>query len=132
MASDGDRVAQTSPAVFLFGPDQRRQPAGIRQNYENENESLIGDSWPPQQPAAWGRVETRMLLERVLRALTDDERDLLRLRCLDELSQVDTAVVLGINQMALSRRLTRLMLKLREEIGDRDDDVPAGERYKRA
>ncbi|MGI3779672.1 MAG: sigma-70 family RNA polymerase sigma factor [Janthinobacterium lividum] len=84
-------------------------------------EALVGDGWVPEQPSEWETVETRVLLERALRALTDDERELLRMRFLDELSQQRISVVLGINQMGVSRRLVRLMIKLRAEIGELDE-----------
>jgi RNA polymerase sigma-B factor len=84
-------------------------------------EALVGDGWVPEQPSDWEAVETRVLLGQALRTLSDEERDLLRLRFLDELSQAQIAAVLGINQMAVSRRLARLLTKLRDEIGDLDD-----------
>jgi RNA polymerase sigma-B factor len=81
-------------------------------------EVLVGDGWVPEQPSEWESVETRVLLERALRTLTDEERELLRLRFLEELSQQRISAVLGLNQMGVSRRLDRLMRKLRAEIGD--------------
>jgi RNA polymerase sigma-B factor len=84
-------------------------------------DALVGDAWVPEQPPEWDTVETRMLLERAVRALSDDERRLLQLRFLDELSQAQIAVALGTNQMGVSRRLTRLMRTLRAEIGDLED-----------
>jgi RNA polymerase sigma-B factor len=84
-------------------------------------DALVGDTWVPEQPSEWDRVETRILLERALRTLSDEERQLLQLRFLDELSQAQISGILGINQMAVSRRLTRLMRQLRAEIGDLDD-----------
>jgi RNA polymerase sigma-B factor len=87
-------------------------------------DALVGDAWVPEQPPEGDTVETRMLLERALRALSDDERQLLQLRFLDELSQAQIADALGINQMGVSRRLARLMRTLRAEIGDLDDPAP--------
>jgi len=84
-------------------------------------DSLVGDGWVLEQPPEWDAVETRVLLGRALRILSDDERHLLELRFLDELSQAQIAVVLATNQMAVSRRLTRVLLRLRTAIGDLDD-----------
>jgi RNA polymerase sigma-B factor len=84
-------------------------------------DALVGDAWVPEQPPEWDTVETRILLERALRTLSDGERQLLQLRFLDELSQAQIAVALRTNQMGVSRRLTRLLRKLRTEIGDLDD-----------
>lgn len=85
-------------------------------------EALLGDGWVPEQASACDAVETRILLGRAVRSLSDDERELLRMRFLDELSQAQISVVLGTSQMAVSRSLVRLMRKLRAEIGDLDDD----------
>ncbi|MGI3784001.1 MAG: sigma-70 family RNA polymerase sigma factor [Janthinobacterium lividum] len=85
-------------------------------------ETLLGDSWVPRQPAEWDAVEARVLLQRAVQTLSDDERELLRLRFLDELAQSQIGVVLGINQMGVSRRLTRVLHKLRREIGDLDGE----------
>ncbi len=86
-------------------------------------DALVGDSWVPEQPGEWDRVETRQVLRQALQSLSDDERRLVRLRFLDEFSQVQIAADLGINQMSVSRRLDRLMRKLRTQIGELDDDV---------
>lgn len=114
------RLGWTSDAVH----EARLANQGLR---ASSLEALIGDSWLPEQPPEWDRVETRLLLERALRRLSSDERELLRLRFGDELSQAQIAVVLGLNQMGVSRRLTRLMLKLRSQIGDIDATPPARE-----
>lgn len=84
-------------------------------------DALLGDGWVPVESADWDAVEVRVLLERAVRTLSDDERELLRLRFVDELTQAQIAVVLGINQMGVSRRLSRLMQKLRDQIGDLDE-----------
>ena len=86
-------------------------------------EALVGDSWAPEQPAEWNSIETHVLLQRALPILTYDERVLLRLRFLDELSQAQIGALLGINQMGVSRRLVRLLRKLRDEIGDLDEST---------
>ena len=81
-------------------------------------DAFVGDGWVSEQPPEWDRIETRVLLNQALRGLSEDERELLRLRFVDELSQIQIAVALGINQMGVSRRLARLMRRLRAGIGD--------------
>lgn len=84
-------------------------------------ESLVGDGWVPSHQSEYDDIESRVLLERALRALTDVDRKLLRLRFGDGLSQAQIGVVLGMNQMGVSRRLARVMDRLRVEIGELDD-----------
>jgi RNA polymerase sigma-B factor len=85
-------------------------------------DALVGDAWMPEHPPEWNLVETRVLLRRALQSLTDPERDLLRMRFVEELTQSQIAAVVGVTQMQVSRLLARLMTKLRGLIGELDDD----------
>ncbi len=73
------------------------------------------------------RCEARVLVEAVLPELTPDEQDLIRMRFFEERSQSDIALVLGTNQMQVSRLLSRLMTKMRNRIGSLED-TPASTR----
>lgn len=92
-------------------------------------EELTALGWQPAQPseqasnrsAEWHQVETRLLLGRALQTLTDQERNLLQLRYVDDLTQVQIAALTGVSQMEVSRRLARLMAKMRATIGEPDD-----------
>jgi RNA polymerase sigma-B factor len=84
-------------------------------------DSLVGDAWVPEHPPEWHLVETRVLLHQALRSLNEAERDLLRMRFVEEMTQSQIAVVVGVTQMQVSRLLARLMGKLRELIGELDD-----------
>lgn len=59
------------------------------------------------------RIEARMIVARALADLDDDDRRLIQLRFYDQLSQSDIARELGTNQMQVSRRLARLIRRLR-------------------
>lgn len=72
--------------------------------------------------------ELRLLVSRLLVDLEPDDRELLRLRFVQEQSQSAIAAQLHMNQMAVSRRLKRLMDRLRDQLGDpsdEDGDEPA-------
>ena len=86
-------------------------------------DALVGDAWMPEHPPEWHVVETRVLLNHALQQLTDAERDLLRMRFLEEMTQSQIAAVVGVTQMQVSRLLSRLMTKLRGLIGELDGDV---------
>jgi len=84
-------------------------------------EALVGDAWMPQHPAESNLVETRVLLGRAAQDLTEQERDLLRMRFVEEMTQSQIAVLIGVTQMQVSRLLARLMAKLRAHIGELDE-----------
>jgi RNA polymerase sigma-B factor len=124
LTQDLSRTPSTAEAAEHLGwtPTEVREAELASQGQRaTSTEALVGDGWVPEQPSACDAIETRILLERAVRTLSDDERQLLQLRFLDELSQAQISVVLGTSQMAVSRRLVRLMRKLRSEIGDLDD-----------
>jgi RNA polymerase sigma-B factor len=89
-------------------------------------DALVGDTWVPEQSAEWHLVETRVLLRRAAQDLTEAERDLLRMRFGQEMTQAQIAGVIGVTQMQVSRLLARLMAKLRTRIGELDDTSPGG------
>lgn len=99
--------------------DARLASQGLR---ATSIEALVGDSWVPEQPPEWDAAEVRVVVRRAVRTLSDDERELLRLRFVDELPQAQIGAVLGMNQMQVSRRLSLLMGKLRAVIGDLDGE----------
>ena len=88
-------------------------------------DALVGDAWMPEHPPEWHVVETRVLLHQALAQLSDAERDLLRMRFLEEMTQSQIAAVVGVTQMQVSRLLSRLMVKLRGVIGELDGDSGA-------
>jgi RNA polymerase sigma-B factor len=60
-------------------------------------------------------VEDRMILESALPVLGEREREMLKLRFVDELPQSEIAERLGCSQMQVSRMLRRALRQLREE-----------------
>jgi len=79
---------------------------------------------PGQQgePAAWSsgasdpgfeQAEERDLLRRLLARVSEDERELLRLRFYEQLSQSDIAARIGVSQMHVSRLLGSLLARMR-------------------
>jgi RNA polymerase sigma-B factor len=63
-------------------------------------------------------IEARLLLAGMWSELDLRERQLIRLRFYEEMSQVQIADILGTNQMQVSRYLNRLLLKLRAMVGE--------------
>ena len=83
-------------------------------------DALSGETWVTDHQAEWERMEARVVLRGAVAQLTDSERELLRLRFSDELTQSQIGARLGVTQMQISRLLARLMLKLRGLIGELD------------
>ena len=67
-------------------------------------------------------VAYRQAIAATMRALPDRERAILRLRFVDDLTQIDIAERLGISQMQVSRLLRRSLTRLRL-VANRDDQV---------
>ncbi|HLS76988.1 MAG TPA: RNA polymerase sigma factor SigF [Nocardia sp.] len=60
-------------------------------------------------------LEDAMAVRPLLAALPERERDVLRMRFFDNLTQVQIAERIGVSQMQVSRILTRTLTRLREE-----------------
>lgn len=66
----------------------------------------------------YGRVDDRMLVAELLDQLGDREREVIRLRFFDRLGQEEIAQRVGVSQSYLSRLLRRILLDLRDKIGE--------------
>ena len=77
------------------------------------------DDSPPElvgeQELGYERVEDRIMLENALPGLGERERQILKLRFVDEMPQSRIAERLGCSQMQVSRLLRRALQQLREE-----------------
>ena len=65
-------------------------------------------------------VENRMVLEPALRTLSGRDREIIRLRFTEELSQGEIGELIGVTQAQVSRLLTRILGDLRGALGDVD------------
>ena len=70
----------------------------------------------------FGDIENEALVANLIESLPEREREIVRLRFYDELSQVQIAGRVGVSQMHVSRLLRKAFAMLREEyIGDGDE-----------
>jgi RNA polymerase sigma-B factor len=81
---------------------------------------LDGDSdelTPPvdQDEDDMDRVDTRTVLAEALQGLSTFEQDLIRMRFVDEMSQLAIARRIGVSQMQVSRLLAQSLRRLRAE-----------------
>jgi RNA polymerase sigma-B factor len=71
------------------------------------------------------QLESRLCVAAAMPSISEEDRLLLRLRFVDELTQTEIAGRLGVSQMQISRRLRSLLERLRElvhtdDVADRD------------
>lgn len=70
----------------------------------------------PVDDPGFEAVEQRLLVAAALKGASADDRRLVRLRFVDELTQAQIAAVLGVSQMQVSRLLRRLLDRMRLRI----------------
>jgi RNA polymerase sigma-B factor len=58
------------------------------------------------------------------RELTQEERELLRMRFVDDLTQQEIADHLGVSQMQVSRRLRKVLDTMRQQVSAYDHEEP--------
>ena len=79
----------------------------------------------------FGRVDDRILVAELLDQLDDREREVIQLRFFERLGQEEIAERVGVSQSYLSRLLRRILLDLRDKIGElpesMTDDVSTGD-----
>ncbi|HVW48707.1 MAG TPA: SigB/SigF/SigG family RNA polymerase sigma factor [Solirubrobacterales bacterium] len=78
-------------------------------------EDASGAEWVGRPDGNYDLVEDRIVVEAVLPTLEEREREVLRLRFVEELPQTEIALRIGCSQMHISRLLRRALDKLREE-----------------
>jgi RNA polymerase sigma-70 factor (ECF subfamily) len=85
----------------------------------------LGEPSPPHDGGlrAW---ERRYDFAPAWRAISDDDRELLQLRYLHEMSDEQIAAVLSIQPAAARKRVQRARGRLRKVIEEMDSDLPAG------
>jgi RNA polymerase sigma-B factor len=86
-------------------------------------EDASGAEWVGRPDGNFDLVDDRLTMESVLPSLEEREREVLRLRFVEELPQTEIALRVGCSQMQISRLLRRALDKLREE-AERPGEMP--------
>lgn len=92
-------------------------PASLDHPTGGDGLTTLGDLLP-QDDAAGLASEARLLLEPVLRQLSQRDRDILSMRFGEGLTQREIATRIGVTQMQVSRLLSRILTQLRSDVGD--------------
>jgi RNA polymerase sigma-B factor len=111
-----DRAVAESLGVPL---EAVREAMCANQGYRSDSLEAVGARgfFDEGHPDEISQCENRLMLARVWRQLTLDERRLLVLRFYEERSQSDIADRIGTSQMQVSRLLARTLRRLRTMIG---------------
>jgi len=80
-----------------------------------DSDDASGAEWVGRPDGNFDLVDDRLAMESVLPTLDEREREVLRLRFVEELPQTEIAARIGCSQMQISRLLRRSLDRLREE-----------------
>jgi RNA polymerase sigma-B factor len=110
-------VVITPPEVLeILEAKHNRRPLSLDAPPVGEDpEDASGAEWVGRPDGNFDLVDDRLAMESVLPSLDEREREVLRLRFVEELPQTEIALRVGCSQMHISRLLRRSLDKLREE-----------------
>jgi RNA polymerase sigma-B factor len=96
---------------------------------EEDGESSVGAAMGVEDPG-FGVAEDAATVQRLMRVLSDREREVLRLRFAEDLTQSEIGARVGVSQMHVSRLIRQAVGRLRAAA--EDDPTPAGGTLPRA
>jgi RNA polymerase sigma-70 factor, ECF subfamily len=85
---------------------------------------LLGRLTTPSQAAV--RAERKIRLQEAINSLDPIDREVLALRHFEELSNAETAAVLGLDKSAASKRYARALIRLKDVLASRPGDLSEG------
>jgi RNA polymerase sigma-B factor len=100
-------VSEAMAARGCFSPTSLDQP--VRDGGQSLGETMRWDE------TAYDFIEDWVTVGPLCEALSPDERELLRLRFVEDKTQQEIADLVGVSQMQVSRRLSKLLEQLREK-----------------
>jgi RNA polymerase sigma-B factor len=107
---------EVSEVLEILEARHNRRPLSLNAPPVGEDpDDSSGDEWVGRPDGNYDLVDDRLAMEAVLPSLGDREREVLRLRFVDELPQTEIATRIGCSQMHISRLLRRSLDQLREE-----------------
>ena len=107
-----DRIgASVSDISEALSARSCHSPSSIDQPVGQSGRPLSDSLWSGDEP--FEEVDGHVTLVQICRELTEDERELIRLRFFENLSQREIAEEIGVSQMQVSRRLTQVISRLR-------------------
>ncbi|OJU85395.1 MAG: hypothetical protein BGO11_07055 [Solirubrobacterales bacterium 70-9] len=112
---------------------ENRRPLGIDAPIHNaDGEGPSTAEWLGKDDDSYELVEDRITVESVLPSLDERQREVLRLRFVDDLPQSKIAARIGCSQMHVSRLLRSTLARLRTEAENGTTSPQAGQRGEKA
>ena len=113
-----DVVVEALSTDGCFSPSSLDKPVGT-----GESSAPLGELLGVED-AGQEQTEARVILQPVIRKLSDRDRRILNMRFVQGLTQREIAEHIGVTQMQVSRLLTRIYRDLRAGIGELEHDPP--------
>lgn len=104
--------------VEVLAADRNRRAVSLDLPLDSEDEVGPSNEWLGDTDAGYGQVDDRLTIEEVLPELDSREREALKLRFVDDLTQSEIAARVGCSQMHVSRILQRSMERIRERVSE--------------
>ena len=116
----GIRVEQVLEAREAAGAS--RADSHDRSRDDEDEEGGLGESMGIEDPG-FGHAEDVATLQRLVGVLTDREREVLRLRFEEDLTQSEIGARVGVSQMHVSRLIRQAVVRLREAAEEQRDNA---------
>jgi RNA polymerase sigma-B factor len=113
---DEEDVLEALEASGAYRATSLETPRGT----EDEGDETLGDTLGTDEPG-FMRAEERATIARLMRSLSPREREVLRLRFDEDLTQAEIGERIGVSQMQVSRIIRQSLGRLREFAAPRHD-----------
>lgn len=94
------------------------QPASLDFTVHDDGDMTVGDLLSADDEREREALEARVILQPVVRRLSERDRRILHLRFAEDRTQAEIGQEIGVTQMQVSRLLTRIIDELRDELAD--------------
>jgi len=117
VGSDEEDVLEALEASGAYKATSLEAPRG---SSDEDGGDTLGDTMGTEE-LGFGLAEDRATLEHLMRSITPREREVLRLRFAEDLTQAEIGEQIGVSQMQVSRIIRQSIARLRSYANARDD-----------
>ncbi|MEA2256011.1 MAG: polymerase sigma-B factor [Solirubrobacteraceae bacterium] len=108
VGADEEEVLEALEASGAYKATSLEAPRGS----DDDSGDTLGDTLGTEE-GGFARAEDRATLERLMRSITPREREVLRLRFEEDLTQAEIGELIGVSQMQVSRIIRQSVARLR-------------------